>query len=52
MLAIEPPDRQLVHVGLLDDAAPMCSDGERIAGVGALLAVPYLLHRGLLRIAR
>src|SRR6185437_11235567 len=45
-------DRQLAHVGLLDDAAPMFRDGERIAGVGALLAMPYLMHSGLLRIAR
>jgi transposase len=45
-------DRQLAHVGLLDDAAPMFRDGERIAGVGVLLAVPYLVHSGLLRIAR
>jgi hypothetical protein len=45
-------DRQLAHAGLLDDAAPRFRDGERIAGVGALLAVPYLMHSGLLRIAR
>ncbi|MGH8150176.1 MAG: putative transposase [Steroidobacteraceae bacterium] len=45
-------DRQLAHVGLLDDAAPMFRDGERIDGVGALLAVPYLMHSGLLHIAR
>ena len=45
-------DRQLAHAGLLDDAAPMFRDGERIAGVGVLLAVPYLVHSGLLRIAR
>ncbi len=45
-------DRQLAHVGLLDDAAPMFRDGERIGGVGVLLAVPYLMHSGLLRIAR
>jgi hypothetical protein len=45
-------DRQLAHAGLLDDAAPMFREGERIAGVGALLAVPYLVHSGLLRIAR
>ena len=44
-------DRQLAHAGLLDDAAPMFRDGERIGGVGALLAVPYLVHSGLLRIA-
>lgn len=45
-------DRQLAHVGLLDDAAPMFCDGERISGVGTLLAVPYPVHSGLLRIAR
>lgn len=45
-------DRQLAHVGLLDDAAPLFRDGERVGGVGALLAVPYLVHSGLLRIAR
>ncbi|MGH8142516.1 MAG: helix-turn-helix domain-containing protein [Steroidobacteraceae bacterium] len=45
-------DRQLAHAGLLDDAAPMFRDGERIPGVGVLLAVPYLVHSGLLRIAR
>jgi transposase len=45
-------DRQLAHLGLLDDAAPLFRDGERVAGVGVLLAVPYLVHSGLLRIAR
>ena len=45
-------DRQLAHAGLLDDAAPMFRDGERIPGVGVLLAVPCLEHSGLLRIAR
>ncbi|MGH8291827.1 MAG: helix-turn-helix domain-containing protein [Steroidobacteraceae bacterium] len=45
-------DRQLAHAGLLDDAAPMFRNGERIPGVGVLLAVPYLVHSGLLRIAR
>jgi transposase len=45
-------DRQLAHAGLLDDAAPLFRDGERIGGVGVLLAVPYLVHSGLLRIAR
>jgi len=45
-------DRQLAHAGLLDDAAPMFRDGERIPAVGVLLAVPYLVHSGLLRIAR
>ena len=45
-------DRQLAHAGLLDDAAPMFRDGERIFGAGVLLALPYLVHSGLLRIAR
>ncbi|MGH8268282.1 MAG: putative transposase, partial [Steroidobacteraceae bacterium] len=45
-------DRQMAHLGLLDDAAPMFRDGERIPGVGVLLAVPYLVHSGLLHIAR
>ncbi len=45
-------DRQLAHLGLLDDAAPIFRDGEQIAGVGVLLALPYLGHSGLLRIAR
>lgn len=41
----------MAHVGLLDDAVPMFRNGERIPGVGVLLAVPYLAHSGLLRIA-
>ena len=45
-------DRQLAHLGLLDDAAPIFRDGEQIAGVGVLLALPYLAHSGLLQIAR
>jgi hypothetical protein len=45
-------DRQLAHAGLLDDAAPMFRDGERIPAAGVLLAVPYLVHSGVLRIAR
>ncbi|MDA8349920.1 MAG: hypothetical protein M0038_14155 [Pseudomonadota bacterium] len=48
-------DRRPAHVGLLDDAAPMSRDGERIGGVGALGALvplPYLAHSGLLRAAR
>ena len=45
-------DRQLAYLGLLDDAAPIFRDGECVPGVGALLAVPYLVHSGLLQIAR
>lgn len=44
-------DRQLAHVGLLDDAAPMFRDGEQVGGAGTLLGVPYMVHSGLLRIA-
>jgi transposase len=45
-------DRQMAYLGLLDDAAPIFRDGQRVAGAGALLAVPFLVHSGLLRIAR
>lgn len=45
-------DRQMAYLGLLDDAAPIFRDGERVAGAGALLAAPFLVHSGLLRIAR
>jgi len=45
-------DRQMAYLGLLDDAAPIFRDGERVAGAGVLLAVPFLVESGLLRIAR
>lgn len=45
-------DRQLAHVGLLDDAAPIFRDGSRVPGVGVLLAIPALVESGLLRISR
>jgi hypothetical protein len=45
-------DRQMAYLGLLDDAAPIFRDGERVGGAGALLAVPFLVNSGLLRIAR
>jgi len=45
-------DRQLAHLGLLDDAAPIFRDGARVAGAGVLLAVPALMESGLLRISR
>ena len=45
-------DRQMAYLGLLEDAAPMFRDGERVPGLGALLAVPFLVHSGVLRIAR
>lgn len=45
-------DRQLAHLGLLDDAAPMFRDGSQVPGVGVLLAIPALVESGLLRISR
>ena len=45
-------DRQLAHLGLLDDAAPMFRDGSQVPGVGVLLAIPALVESGLLRIGR
>ena len=45
-------DRQLAHLGLLDDAAPIFRDGAQVPGVGVLLAIPALIESGLLRISR
>jgi hypothetical protein len=45
-------DRQLAHLGLLDDAAPLFRQGSAVAGVGVLLALPCLVESGLLRISR
>src|SRR5216684_5471446 len=45
-------DRQMAYLGLLDDAAPMFRDGSQVPGVGVLLALPYLVHSGVLQIAR
>ena len=45
-------DRQMAYLGLLDDAAPMFRDASQVPGVGVLLALPYLAHSGVLRIAR
>jgi hypothetical protein len=45
-------DRQLAYLGLLDDAAPLFSDGSQVRGVGVLLAIPALIESGLLRISR
>jgi hypothetical protein len=45
-------DRQLAHLGLLDDAAPIFRDGSKVPGVGVLLAIPALVESGLLRISR
>ncbi len=45
-------DRQMAYLGLLDDAAPMFRDGVQVPGAGVLLALPYLVHSGLLQITR
>jgi transposase len=45
-------DRQLAHAGLLDDAAPIFRDGSQVAGAGVLLGIPFLVHSGVLQIAR
>ncbi len=45
-------DRQMAHLGLLDDAAPIFRDGVQVPGAGVLLALPCLIESGLLRISR
>jgi transposase len=45
-------DRQMAYLGLLDDAAPIFRDGTQVPGARVLLALPYLVHSGLLQIAR
>jgi len=45
-------DRQLAHLGLLDDAAPLFREGSAVPAVGVLLALPCLIESGLLRISR
>lgn len=45
-------DRQLAHLGLLDDAAPLFRDGASVASVGVLIALPCLVGSGLFGISR
>jgi transposase len=45
-------DRQLAHLGLLDDAAPLFRDGASVPGVGVLIALPCLVESGLFQISR
>src|SRR5712691_10954848 len=45
-------DRQLAHLGLLDDAAPLFREGSSVPGAGVLLALPCLVESGLFRIGR
>jgi transposase len=44
-------DRQLAHLGLLDDAAPLFREGASVPGVGVLVALPCLVESGLFRIS-
>jgi transposase len=45
-------DRQLAHLGLLDDAAPLFREGSSVPGAGVLLALPCVIESGLFRISR
>jgi hypothetical protein len=45
-------DRQLAHLGLLDDAAPLFREGASVPGIGVLLALPCLVESALFRISR
>jgi transposase len=40
-------DRQLAHLGLLDDAAPVFREGASVPGAGVLLALPCLVESGV-----
>jgi len=41
-------DRALARLGLLEDALPLFADAECLPRAGALLAVPLLVHHGLI----
>ena len=45
-------DRQLAHLGLLDDAAPLFREGASVPGIGVLVALPCVVESGLFRISR
>jgi transposase len=45
-------DRFLAYLGLLNDATPLFASGERLACAGALLAMPALVHSGVVDCAR
>jgi transposase len=45
-------DRLLAKLGLLEDAAPLFRDGERVPRAGVLLALPALAQSGVVDIAR
>lgn len=45
-------DRLLAKLDLLDDAAPLFRDGERVPRAGVLLALPAIAQSGIVEIAR
>jgi hypothetical protein len=45
-------DRLLAKLGLLDDAAPLFRDGERVPRAGVLLALPAIAQSGVVDTAR
>lgn len=45
-------DRLLAKLGMLDDAAPLFRDGERVPRAGVLLALPAIAHSGVVDTAR
>ena len=45
-------DRLLAAMGKLDDAAPLFAPTENLPGAGVLLAIPALVHSGILTVAR
>ena len=45
-------DRLFARLGLLDDAAPLFRDGGHVPRAGVLLAIPALVHSGVLDAAR
>jgi transposase len=45
-------DRQLAHLGLLDDAAPLFREGAAVPDIGVLVALPCLIQSGLFQISR
>lgn len=45
-------DRLFAYLGLLDDAAPLFRSGSRVPRAGVLLAIPPLVHSGVIECAK
>lgn len=45
-------DRLLAHLGLLNDALPLFAPGERLPSAGVLLALPAVVHSGVIDCGR